>query len=106
VDRQRAEVASEDFHAREKNTRDAFDLEAEEVLNLRAGNNHGDAVGETDDDGAWYEFDGRAKAGDAEYDEHDSGHDRAHIETVEPIARNDAGNDHDECPGGPADLRA
>ncbi len=44
--------------------------------------------------------------GDAEQDQHHAGHQGAHEQPVEAVGGDDAGHDHDECPGGSADLHA
>ena len=50
-------------------------VEPEEILDLRRGDQHGDAVGETDGDGAGDELDRRAQPGQAHHDQHHAGHD-------------------------------
>src|SRR5947209_6235523 len=83
-----------------------LDLEAEEILDLRAGDEHRDAVGEAHNYRPGQEFDGRPEPGEAEQDQHDSGHERADIEPVDAVPGDDAEDDDDERPGRPADLRA
>ena len=51
---------------------------AEKVADLRAGNQNGDAVGEADDNGARKIFHQRAHARDAEKNQENAGHHRAH----------------------------
>ena len=41
----------------------------------------------------------------AQSDEHDAGHQRAHEQAVDAVLGDDAGDDHDEGAGRPADLR-
>ena len=90
----------------EKLAWDLFDLQAEEVLDLGAGDQHGDAVRETDDDRTRNELDHRAHAGDAESDEQNAGDERAHEQPVDAILGDDAGDHDDERAGRPADLAA
>ena len=53
-------------------------LQAEEITNLRAGNQNSDSVGEADDNGAGKIFDGGAHARNAEKNEENAGHHGAH----------------------------
>jgi hypothetical protein len=62
------------------------DLEAEEVLDLRAGDEHRDAVGEADDDRPRQVLDGGAHAAGAQHDQHHAGHHRAHEQAVTPCS--------------------
>ncbi len=80
--------------------------EAEEVLDLGGGDQHGDAVGETDDDHAGNEADGGAEASESHDEENDSGHDGDHGKAGHAEAGDDAGNDDDKGAGGPTDLGA
>ena len=82
------------------------DAQAEEVLDLRAGDQHGDAVGEADDDRPRNELHRRAQARHAQHDEDDARHHGAHEQAVEAVGRDDAGDDHDERAGRSADLGA
>ena len=75
------------------------DLQPEEIPNLRAGDEDGDPVGEADDDRARDEPHRRSHAGDAERDEQHAGHQRAHEQAIDAVARDDAGDDDDEGAG-------
>lgn len=97
-------AARQGFHAKPENAGDFVEMQAQEVFHLGAGNEDGDAIGESDDDGARDELDGRAQACDSHDDEENSGHDGAHEKAVYTVCRDDAGDYNDEGSGGPADL--
>ena len=61
--RKRAAARSERLHPRQNSPGTLADLQAEEILDLRAGDQHRDAVGEADDDRPRDELDRRAHAG-------------------------------------------
>src|SRR5579872_911252 len=110
--RQRVEVTAKDEHASEEFARDVPHADAEEVLDLRAGDQHRDAVGETQYDRAGNEVDQGSQAGGPQNYEQDSRHQRAHKQAVQAVSRHDAVDDHDERPrwtsnlsGGPAQKR-
>ena len=77
-------MSGEQLHARQEFAGDCGRAQAEEVLDLRGGDQDGDAVGEADDDHARNELDGCAQAGEAHDQEHDSGHQRDHGKAVMP----------------------
>ena len=62
------EVGDEQAHAGQELAGNGAGAEAEEVLDLRGGDEDGDAVGEADDDRAGDELDRRAEAGEAHDD--------------------------------------
>ncbi len=95
----------ERLHAVEEIPRDVIHAQAEEVANLRAGDEDGDPVGEANDYGAGEIFHCRAHAGDAEKNEQNAGHHGAGEKAVDPVLGDDAGNHDDECAGWAADLR-
>src|ERR1043166_2696310 len=80
-------------------------FEAEEFLDLRAGDENGDAVGKADDYRAGKIFDGRAHAGDAENDQENAGHHGAEEEPFDAVFGDDARDNDHEGAGGTADLR-
>ncbi len=102
--RKSSEVPHDRFHARQKIAGNFFHLYAEEVFHLCAGDGDGDAVGEADHNRAGDELHGGAEAGDAQYDEQDAPHQRAHVEAVYAVFHDDAENDDDEGSRGAADL--
>ena len=85
---------------------DGAGAEAEEVLDLGAGDEDGDAVGEAHDAGARDELDCGAEPGDAQQNEQHAGHEGAEQEAVFAVAGQDAEDDDDKCAGGAADLAA
>ncbi len=95
----------ERLHAVEEIARDVVHAQAEQVPDLSAGDQDGNAVGEADDHRAWKILHRGAHAGDAEKDEQNAGHHGAHEEAVDAVFGDNAGNDYDECAGRPADLR-
>ena len=81
------------------------EMQSEEIFDLGAGDQNGDAVGEADDDRPRNELHRRAHAGRAQDDEHHARHHRAHEQAVDAVYGDDAGDHHDERAGRPADLR-
>src|SRR5579859_724273 len=79
--------------------------QAEEIAYLRAGNQNGDAVGESDDHRTRKIFNRGAHAGDAEQNEQNARHHGAHEEAVDAVFGDDSGYDHDKGARGAADLR-
>src|ERR1700722_10810607 len=80
--------------------------EAEEVLDLGAGDKDRDAVGKAHDDRAGDELDGRAQAGDAKQNEYDAGYEGADQQAILAVALQDAKDDDDKGASGAADLAA
>ena len=99
-------MANEQLHARQKFAGNGADAEAEEVLDLRGGNQDGDAVGESDDHQARDEADRGAEAGESHGKQDDAGHQRDHGQAAHAEAGHNAGDDDDESAGGSADLGA
>jgi len=62
-------------------------------------------VRKADHDGPRKVFHHRAHASDAKQHQQDARHHRAHEKAVHAVFRDDARYDHDEGPGGAADLR-
>ena len=79
-------------------------MQAEEILDLRAGNQHCDAIGKADDHRPRNKLHRRAHAGCAQNDEYGSGHHRAHVQSVNAVYGDDPGNHDNERTGGPANL--
>ena len=100
------ELRRQELHPRQEVTRHRVDAQAEEIADLRAGNEDRDAVGETDDDRTRNEAHGRSQAGRAQHDEHHAGHQRADEQPLDPVARDDAGDDDDEGARRTANLQA
>ena len=79
-------------------------MKAEEIFELRAGDQHRDPVGKTDDDGTGNEFHRRSHAGHTQNNQQNSGHHGAKEEAIHSMDGNDASDDYDESPGWAADL--
>jgi hypothetical protein len=79
-------------------------MQPEKILDLRAGDEDGDAIGEADDYGPRDKFHARTQSSDAHDDEQDAGHNGDHEEAVNAVRGDDAGDDDDEGAGGAADL--
>ena len=99
-------VLREHLHPAGEIGRHVRHLQAEEVADLGARNQDGNAVREADDHGPWQELDRGPHSGRAEDHEHDPGHHRAHEEAADAVLRDDAGYDDDERTGRSADLAA
>ena len=81
-----AEVVSQSaLHACEELAGIFLHRQAEEIFDLRGGDQQGDAVGESDDDGAGDETHGGAEAGEAEEEQNHAGHHGDHEESGEPV---------------------
>jgi hypothetical protein len=92
--------------ARKEHAGRMCDRQAEEVLDLGAGDQHGDAVREPDHDGTRDEPHGGPHAGDSEQQDHHAGHGGDHVEPVDAVRCDDPGDHDDERAGRAADLRA
>jgi hypothetical protein len=79
-------------------------VQAEEIFDLGAGDQHRDAIGKTDDYGARNEFYGGTHAGCAQNDEYGARHDGAHVQPVNTMDGDDPGNHDYEGAGGSANL--
>src|SRR5712671_6242557 len=95
----------EGLHAVKKITWNMIHAQAEEVANLRAGDEDGDSVGEADNYGTGEIFDGGAHARDPKHHEEHASHDGACEKAIDAILRDDAGDHHHESTGRAADLR-
>jgi len=90
----------------EKLRRQRLGLEPQKILDLRQGNQHGNAVGKTDDERLGEVFDQRAQLEGAHGEQHETGHDGADQQIGVTVLGDDAVNDNDERAGRPADLHA
>ena len=95
-ERDRAEVAGHGFQAAEKIARHVVDLQSKKILELRAGDHHGDSVGESHHHRPGNVFDRAAQSGGAQKNQEDAGDAGAHEEAVNPVPGDDAGNHHDK----------
>ena len=81
-------------------------LQPEQVLDLRAGDQHADPVGEADHDRTGNVLHRRAQTGDAEQDQDHAGEQRAREQAIEAVGGDDARHHHDEGAGWTANLDA
>ena len=102
----RMEIKRQRFHAQPEDAGNFFQLEAEEIFYLSAGDEDGNAVGKSNDDGTRNELHRRAHASESHDDENEAGHHGAHEEAIDAVNGNDAGDYNYEGTGGPADLRS
>ena len=98
------EIAGERIHALPEDSGNFVEMHSEEIFDLRAGDEDGDAIGESDDDGPGNEFHASAKSGRAHDDEQDSSHDGAHEQAVNAVNGDDPRDHDDERAGRAADL--
>ena len=82
------------------------DAQPEEILDLGAGDEYGDAVGETEHHRAGNELHRSAESGCAHDEEQDAGHHGAHEQAVNAVFGDDSRDHHDKRAGGTADLHA
>ena len=83
---------------------DLGQMQAEEIFDLRAGNQHCDAVGKADDHRPRNKLHRGAHAGCAQNYKYGAGHHGAHVKSVNAMDGDDPGNYDDESAGGPANL--
>ena len=95
-------MLGEQRQAPEKLARHFADRQAEEILDLRAGNQDRDAVGEADHNRPRNVFDGLPQSGDPQQHQHEPRHEGAHIQSIDPIFGNDVIHDDDKSAVGPA----
>ncbi len=101
---QRLEMGRQRFHPQPKHTGSFVDLQAEEILHLRARDQDGNAVREADHDRSRDELHGRSHSGHAHEYEENAGHHRTHEQSVHAMRRDDARDDDDERTRWTADL--
>ena len=92
------------LHAQPEFAGNLVQMQAEEIFDLGAGNQHGDAVGKADDHRPRNKLHRGAHAGCAQNDEHDARHHGAHEQSVDAVDGDDPGDHDDERAGGSADL--
>ena len=93
------------LHAVKEVAGNVIHLQAEEVADLRAGDENGDSVRETNDHRPRKIFHHRAHAGDAKKHQQHASHHRARQEPVDSMFGDNPCDDHHESAGGAADLR-
>ena len=98
------EVAGKGLHAQPEHTWKFVDLQAEEIFDLRAGDENRNAVGEPDHDGTGYELHRRAHAGRSHDHQEDASHHGAHEQAVNTVGSDDPGHHYYEGAGRTANL--
>src|SRR5271166_1709106 len=98
------EASRQSFYAKPEHAGNFVEMQAEEVFDLRAGDQHGDAVGESNYDWAWDELHCRSESSQSHDDQEQSGHYGAHEQPIHAVHCNDARYDDDEGSGWPANL--
>jgi hypothetical protein len=93
-------------HPAEEVAGNVLDRDAEEVLDLRAGDEQRDAVREADHDRPRDEAHGGAESRHSRGDQERAGHHRAHEQARDAVLCHDGADDHDECSGRSANLVA
>jgi hypothetical protein len=101
-----AEMGRDRVRLREEVGRHLLDPQAEQVLQLRDGDQHRDAVGEADDDRDRDRAHDRAELQPAEHEQQDAGEDGRDHQPGDAVALHDAVDDDDEGARRPADLHA
>ncbi len=81
-----------------------LDAQSEEVLDLCAGDQDGNAVGEAEHYWTRDELHRSAQSGGAHDEQQDAGHHGAHEQAVDPVLGDDCRYHHDKRPGRPANL--
>src|SRR6185437_10302129 len=102
--RNRMQRLSVRMHAMKEVARHPIHIQPEKIANLSARDQDGDAVGETDDDGAGEVLYGRAHSGDPEDQEEHASHHRDGEQAFKSELSDDAGNDDNESAGWTSDL--
>ena len=97
-------ACGEGFHPQPEFAGNLGQLQAEEILDLRAGDQHRDAVGKTDHHRARNKLHRRAHAGCAQHNEDGARHHGAHVQPVNAMHGDDPGDHDDESAGGSANL--
>ena len=93
------------LHSQPELTGNFGQLQSKEILHLRAGDQHGNAIGESDHHGTRNKLHGGPHPGCAENDKQHAGHDCAHEQTINAVRSDYARNHYDESAGRTADLR-
>src|SRR3954447_7358468 len=98
------EATREGFHAQPEHAGNFVEVESEEVFYLRAGDEDGNSVGESNDHWAGDELYRGAEPGEAHDDQEYAGHDGAHEESIDAVSGDNARDYDDEGAGGATDL--
>ena len=103
--RPRGSARGQSLHPQPEFSRNFFQTQAEEILDLGAGDQDRDSIGEAQHHGTRNEFHRRAHAGHSQHHQQNARHHSAHEQPVHPVHRDDAGHHHHKRSGRPSDLR-
>src|SRR5262249_10555093 len=81
-----------------------IEMKAEEILDLRAGDQDGYAVREADDDRSRKVFDGRTHARHSKEEQKNASHHRANKKAINAVLADDPSHNDDKCAGWAANL--
>src|SRR5258708_33920757 len=98
------EIAGQGLHAQPEDAGDFVETQSEEDFDLRAGEEDGDAVGESDDDRTRNELNAGDQAGHAHDDQEHARHHGTHAQPVDAVRANDSSYNDDEAAGSTAAL--
>ena len=102
--RKRGSGIGEGFHPQPEFAGNFGQLQAKEIFDLGAGDQHRDAIGKTDHNRARNKFHRGAHAGGAQHNEDGARHDGAHVQAVNAMHGDDPRDHDDESAGGSANL--
>ena len=103
--RKSVEVRRQRRHSQGKYSRHIVQTQSEKVFHLGAGNQDGNAISESHHYRPRYKLHRRPQPGYAHNHQQNSGHHRAHKQTVHPVDRDDPRDHHHKGPSRAADLR-
>src|SRR5262249_16388365 len=101
---ERGKRSAKCHHTAEKISGNRIETQAEEITDLRAGDENGNAVCESNDDRSWKILYGSTHARDAEQQEQNTGHHRTNEKAADAVFGNDSCHDYYERAGRAAYL--
>ena len=104
LERESVEVSGERFHAQVEDAGHLFEVQSEEILDLRTRDQNSNTIGEPDHYRTRDELHGGAETSDAHDDQQHASHHRAHEQTIDAVSGDDSSYDYDEGTSGAADL--
>ncbi len=102
--RKSSEIPRENFDARQEFSGNFVDFEPEEILDLSAGDDYGNSICETHYHGPRNVFHRCAEPRDSENHQQHARHQRAHVQAVQAVPRDNPVHNDNERPGRSADL--
>ena len=104
LQRPRGRGGGKSLHSQPEFAGNLVQVQAEKIFDLGARDQDRDAVGKSDYDRARNKLHRCAHTGCAQDDEYRARHDRTHVQAVDAVYGDDAGDDDDKCTCRPADL--